>query len=174
MQKLLHCRPERMWSHIAKRVLYRQLSVQINTMKKLTLFYDGQCPLCKAEIQFLSVRNQAGLLGFVDINSDQYKPEIVGLSVDEALASMSAQYEDGKTIIGVEVFSEAYVRANLMSLAWIFSRPTLMPFWQAFYRFFAKNRHAISAVLGPPALHLVGLYAPKATKIGESNSSCGS
>jgi len=160
---------ERMLRRIAKRVLCRPLSV-----KKLTLFYDGKCPLCKAEIQFLSERNQAGLLGFVDINSDQYLPEKVGLSVDEALASMSAQYEDGKTIIGVEVFSEAYIRANLPSLAWFFSRPTLMPFWQAFYRFFAKNRHAISAVLGPPALHLVGLYAPKAAKIGSSGISCGS
>ncbi len=79
-------------------------------MKKLTMFYDGLCPLCQAEIQFLSGRNQAGLLSFVDINSDKYAPDHVGVSCDQALASMCAQYDDGELIQGVEVFSAAYSR----------------------------------------------------------------
>jgi predicted DCC family thiol-disulfide oxidoreductase YuxK len=124
-------------------------------MKKLTMFYDGLCPLCQAEIQFLSGRNQAGLLSFVDINSDQYSPERIGVSCNQALASMYAQYDDGELIQGVEVFSAAYRRANLPKLAWIFSRPTLKPFWNVGYRFFAKHRHAISAWLGPLAIRLV-------------------
>jgi predicted DCC family thiol-disulfide oxidoreductase YuxK len=124
-------------------------------MKKLTMFYDGLCPLCQAEIQFLSKRNQAGLLSFIDINSDQYLPERVGISCNQALASMYAQYDDGKLIQGVEVFSAAYSRANLPKLAWLFSRPTLMPIWNVGYRLFAKYRHAISALLGPLALRLV-------------------
>jgi predicted DCC family thiol-disulfide oxidoreductase YuxK len=124
-------------------------------MKKLTMFYDGLCPLCQAEIQFLSGRNQAGLLSFMDIHSDQYSPEIVGVSCDQALASMYAQFEDGKLIQGVEVFSAAYSRANLPKLAWLFSRPALKPFWNVGYRFFAKHRHAISSLLGPLALRLI-------------------
>ena len=124
-------------------------------MKKLTMFYDGLCPLCQAEIQFLSGRNQAGLLSFVDINSDQYSPERVGVSCSQALASMCAQYDDGQLIQGVEVFSAAYSRANLPKLAWLFSRPALKHFFFFFYRFFAKHRHAISALLGPFALRLV-------------------
>lgn len=124
-------------------------------MQKLTMFYDGLCPLCQAEIQFLSGRNQAGLLSFVDINSDQYSPESVGISCKQALASMCAQYEDGELLEGVEVFSEAYRRADLPKLAWLFSRSSLKPFWNVAYRFFAKYRHAISALLGPLALRLV-------------------
>ncbi len=124
-------------------------------MKKLTMFYDGLCPLCQAEILFLSQRNQAGLLSFVDINSSQYSPERVGVSCDRALASMCAQYDDGELLEGVEVFSAAYRRANLPKLAWLFSRPSLKPFWNLGYRFFAKHRHAISALLGPLALKLV-------------------
>jgi hypothetical protein len=124
-------------------------------MKNLTMFYDGLCPLCQAEIQFLSGRNQAGLLSFVDINSDQYSPEHVGISCKQALASMCAQYDDGELIEGVEVFSEAYRRADLPKLAWLFSRPLLKPFWNVAYRFFAKHRHTISALLGPLALRLV-------------------
>jgi len=96
-------------------------------MKKLTMYYDGLCPLCQAEILFLSRRNQAGLLSFVDVNSSQYSAEAVGVSCQQALDSMYAQYDDGELINGVDVFSAAYQRANLPTLAWLFSRPSLRP-----------------------------------------------
>jgi predicted DCC family thiol-disulfide oxidoreductase YuxK len=43
-------------------------------LPRLTLFFDGKCPLCQAEIVFLSRRNQAGLPAFVDINSNVRSP----------------------------------------------------------------------------------------------------
>ncbi len=124
-------------------------------MKKLTMYYDGLCPLCQAEILFLSRRNTAGLLSFVDVNSTQYSADSVGVSCQQALDSMYAQYEDGELINGVDVFSAAYQRANLPTLAWLFSRPSLRPMLNWGYRFFAKNRHRISSIFGPPALWLV-------------------
>ena len=124
-------------------------------LQKLTLFYDGACPLCQAEILFLSGRNQAGLLNFVDINSKAYDPLKVGVSCEEALAAMYGQYADGTLIIGVTVFPEAYRRAELPTLAWIFSRKSMQPILKIGYRFFASNRHAISRVFGPGALWLV-------------------
>ncbi|CAM3631494.1 putative DCC family thiol-disulfide oxidoreductase YuxK [Polynucleobacter brandtiae] len=126
----------------------------MSVMKKLTLFYDALCPLCQAEIVFLSGRNHAGLLSFVDINSEQYSEKEIGISCQQALASMYAQFEDGTLINGVDVFVAAYQRANLPTLAWLFSRPTLRPVLNVGYRFFAKYRHTISGVLGPPALWL--------------------
>ena len=124
-------------------------------MKKLTMYYDGLCPLCQAEILFLSRRNQAGLLSFVDVNSTQYSADTVGVSCQQALDSMYAQYDDGELINGVDVFSAAYQRANLPTLAWLFSRPSLRPMLNWGYRFFAKNRHRISSIFGPAALRLV-------------------
>jgi predicted DCC family thiol-disulfide oxidoreductase YuxK len=124
-------------------------------LQKLTLFYDGACPLCQAEILFLSGRNQADLLGFVDINSKAYDPLKVGVSCEEALAAMYGQYADGTLINGVTVFPEAYRRVDLPTLAWIFSRKSMQPILKMGYRFFAKNRHAISRVFGPGALWLV-------------------
>jgi predicted DCC family thiol-disulfide oxidoreductase YuxK len=124
-------------------------------MKKLTMYYDGLCPLCQAEILFLSGRNRAGLLSFVDVNSMQYSADTVGVSCQQALDSMYAQYDDGELINGVDVFSAAYERANLPKLAWLFSRPSLRPVLTWGYRFFAKNRHTISSILGPTALRLV-------------------
>jgi predicted DCC family thiol-disulfide oxidoreductase YuxK len=124
-------------------------------MKKLTLYYDGLCPLCQAEILFLSRRNHAGLLSFVDVNSSQYSVEAVGVSCQQALDSMYAQYDDGELINGVDVFSAAYQRANLPTLAWLFSRPSLRPMLNWGYRFFTRNRHRISSIFGPAALRLV-------------------
>ena len=124
-------------------------------LEKLTLFYDGACPLCQAEILFLSGRNQANLLDFVDINSEQFDPQKVGVSCEAALAAMYGQFASGKLIQGVGVFPEAYRRADLPRLAWLFSRKSLQPFLKLGYLFFAKNRHAISSLLGPTALRLV-------------------
>lgn len=127
----------------------------MNRLEKLTLFYDGACPLCQAEILFLSGRNEANLLEFVDINSELFNPQKVGVSCEAAMAAMYGQFASGELIQGVSVFPEAYRRANLPRLAWVFSRKSLQPFLKLAYLFFAKNRHAISNLLGPTALRLV-------------------
>ncbi len=126
-----------------------------NDLQKLTLYYDGTCPLCQAEILFLSGRNQDGLLDFIDINSDRYDPIVVGVSCEEALASMYGQYADGGLINGAKVFPEAYRRAHLPFLAWLFSRPYLETSCNVAYRFFARYRHQISRIFGPSVLFLV-------------------
>ena len=133
----------------------------MNALEKLTLFYDGACPLCQAEILFLARRNRAGLLDFVDINSERFDSTKIGISCDQALAAMYGQYHNGVLIQGVTVFSEAYRRADLPFLAWVFSRKSLQAILQLAYRFFAKNRHAISRLLGPTALYLVRATSSK-------------
>ena len=125
-------------------------------LPRLTLFFDGKCPLCQAEIVFLSRRNQAGLLAFVDINSDLYDERAVGVSCSQALAEMYGQFANGALIKGPAVFGEAYRRAELPTLAWVMSRKTLAPLLALGYRFFAKHRHRISKLIGPMALWLVG------------------
>lgn len=132
-------------------------------LQKLSLFYDGACPLCQAEIVFLSGRNQAGLLEFIDIHSSEFDPNIAGVSCETALASMYGQYSDGTLIHGVPVFSAAYSRANLPFLAWLFSRKIMQPLFHVGYQFFAKNRHTISGILGPGALWLVKTFSTRAT-----------
>jgi predicted DCC family thiol-disulfide oxidoreductase YuxK len=134
-------------------------------MKPFTLFYDGACPLCQAEIVFLQNRNASGLLRFVDINSSQYDAQQVGVSCEEALASMYGQVEGEAPINGVAVFGEAYRRANLPFMTWIFTRSWMMPILRPSYRFFAKHRHDISGFFGPPLLKLVNtLYPNKSNK----------
>ena len=135
--------------------LIRPESLKTTELQKLTLFFDGKCPLCQAEILFLSRRNHAGLLEFVDINSDLFDEKSVGVSCAQAMAAMYGQFTDGSLISGVSVFGEAYRRARLPTLAWVLSRKTLSPLLGLGYRFFAKHRHRISKFFGPTALWLM-------------------
>lgn len=127
----------------------------MNSLKRLTIFFDGACPLCLAEITFLKSRNQADLLGFVDINSSNYDSQQVGVSCSEALSKMYGQVEGEVPINGVAVFAEAYRRADLKILTWIFTRAWLMPLLKPSYWFFARYRHGISSLVGPWLLRFV-------------------
>jgi len=127
----------------------------MNQLKPLTLYYDGACPLCQAEIIYLSSRNQRGLLHFIDINSEAYDLNQLGISCQQALERMYGKIYGELPIYGVSVFAEAYRRVDLKLLAWIFSVPLFKPFLHLSYRIFAKYRHAISAALGPMMLRIV-------------------
>jgi predicted DCC family thiol-disulfide oxidoreductase YuxK len=121
---------------------------------KLTLFYDGQCPLCKAEILFLESRNKNHFLEFVDVSDASYSEKNHSISCEAALEQMHGKFADGKIITGVSVFAAAYERVNLKLLAWIFSRTWLQPFLKIAYQVFAKYRHQISKTIGPTLLKI--------------------
>ncbi len=123
--------------------------------KLLTVFYDGRCPLCQAEVLFLSRRSQPQILRFIDIHSSHYDASATGVSCEEAMAALYGQIEGEPIMQGVQVFSEAYLRANLPVLAWLFSRTWLRPLHNIAYRIFARNRHSISQLLGPLLLRIV-------------------
>jgi predicted DCC family thiol-disulfide oxidoreductase YuxK len=122
-------------------------------MQFMTLYYDGRCPLCMAEIHMLQARNVQGLLRFVDVTAAGFDEAQHEISCTVALAQMHARLEDGSLLTGAAVFAEAYRRADLPKLAWLLSRPRLQPMWNRLYSLFAKHRHAISRYLGPAMLY---------------------
>ncbi len=128
-------------------------------MQRFTMYYDGTCPLCQAEIHFLQSRNRLGLLEFVDVAAPEYSEATHQLSCKVALATMQGRLADGTQLEGIPVFAEAYKRAHLPLLAWIFSRRWLAPILKAAYFIFAKYRHPISKMLGPSMLRLSKRYA---------------
>ena len=133
-------------------------------MQSLTIYYDGECPLCLAEIHFLKNRNTLGLLEFVDVADPQYDESAHQLTCKLALATMQGRLGDGTQLEGIPVFAEAYKRANLPKLAWLFSRSWLKPFLNASYYVFAKYRHGVSKTIGPMMLKLSKRYTPETAK----------
>ena len=125
------------------------------TSAELTLYFDGQCPLCQAEMAYLQTRNAAGRLAFVDVTQTGFHAEDHQISCDAAMAQIHGRLANGEVLIGVPVFAKAYALANLPLLAWVLSRRWLQPVLQPSYVMFAKHRQAISKCIGPGALWFV-------------------
>ena len=99
---------------------------------KLTIFFDGGCPLCKREVDFLESRNQKGYLRFIDINSTDFYLELkYGITYKQAMDRIHALRSDGFLIKDIKVFQEAY---SLIGLGWIYA-PTKLPILDKFIEF---------------------------------------
>jgi predicted DCC family thiol-disulfide oxidoreductase YuxK len=129
-------------------------------METLTLYFDGRCPLCLAEIHVLRARNRRGLLQFVDVTAQDYRESSHGVSCDAALANIHARLGDKVLLRGPAVFAEAYRRADLTRSAWLLSRPALQPLLGFAYRQFARHRHTISRFTGPLLLRIARRLYP--------------
>ncbi len=94
------------------------------TKAKLTLLYDGGCPLCLREVEFLRTRDAYGNISFIDIDPPNYQPDLFsGISYKDAMGRIHAINESGEILKDVTVFREAY---RLIGLGWIYA-PTRLP-----------------------------------------------
>ena len=118
--------------------------------EKLTIYYDGKCPLCLAEIHFLEHHNHKELLSFVNLHTlDAADP------INCALAMKTIHGRIGNTlIIGPSVFQEAYKRTDLQLVNYFFSFTWFRFIYARFYVLFARYRHQISRLIGPSMLRL--------------------
>jgi len=124
-------------------------------MSQLTLYYDGRCPLCQAEMLYLQHRDRLGLLNCVDITLNDFDANATGLSCERAMASIHGRMENGEWVTGIAVFAAAYERVGLRRMAWLLSRPSLQPVLGWGYARFARHRYTLSRWFGPSVLRLV-------------------
>ena len=124
-------------------------------MSPLTLYYDGRCPLCQAEMLYLQHRDHLGLLNCVDITLNEFDANATGLSCERAMASIHGRMENGEWVTGIAVFAAAYERVGLRRMAWLLSRPSLQPVLGWGYARFARHRYTLSRWFGPSLLRFV-------------------
>lgn len=88
---------------------------------KLTLLFDGECPLCVKEVNFLKDRSSQydDSLGFVDIASPDYDSSSnADIPYDVAMGRIHAIDSDGRVVTGVKVFRDAY---DAVGLGWVYA-----------------------------------------------------
>ena len=92
---------------------------------QIKLLYDGECPLCMREVNFLQKRDAGrGLVAFVDIADDHYAPaENGGIDYETAMGRIHAVLPDGQIIRDVAVFRQAY---QILGMGWLYA-PTQWP-----------------------------------------------
>ena len=112
---------------------------------KLTFLYDGGCPLCKRETDFLKGRDKFGNIKFVDINSDGYDPtNYKNISFKKAMSNLHGILHDGDLIQGLDVLAYAY---QLVGLGWVYlpiKIPIISNVLKIVYSFWAKYRLKIT------------------------------
>lgn len=92
---------------------------------KIKLLYDGDCPLCLREVNFLQKKdNGRGLIALVNIAADDYIPaDHGGVDFATAMGRIHAVKADGTVIQNVEVFRQVY---EVLGIGWIYA-PTRWP-----------------------------------------------
>lgn len=87
---------------------------------KIKLLYDGECPLCLREVNFLLKRDAGrGIVRFVDIADPNYQPQDNGgIDFATAMGRIHAVLPDGQVIKNVEVFRRVYEE---LGMGWLYA-----------------------------------------------------
>ena len=112
---------------------------------KLIFLFDGGCPLCLRETNFLEKKDLSNQIAFVDINSKDYDPNLFNdISYKEAMSNLHGILENGEIIKGLDVLAYAY---ELIGLGWVYyplKIKFLSPILRLVYRYWAKYRLQIT------------------------------
>jgi predicted DCC family thiol-disulfide oxidoreductase YuxK len=104
----------------------------------LTLYFDGECPLCAREIRFLSLHATGARLSFVDISSDEFDAEPLGFTLKQMQSSLHARFADGRWMKGLDATLWSWRAAGLgiwaTPLTWRVIRPLLAVGYRVFCR----------------------------------------
>ena len=112
---------------------------------KLIFLFDGGCPLCLRETNFLKSKDDLNKIDFVDINNVDYNPILFkDISYADAMLNLHGILENGNIIKGLDVLAYSY---ELIGLGWVYyplKIEFLAPVLRLFYKFWAKYRLKIT------------------------------
>ncbi len=104
----------------------------------LTLYFDGECPLCAREIKLLRKHSTAERLLLVDISSAGFDAAAWGFTLEQMHASLHARFADGTWVTGLDATLWSWRAAGLGAwvapLAWRPLRPLLIVGYNLFCR----------------------------------------
>lgn len=113
--------------------------------KKLIFLFDGGCPLCLRETNFLKSKDELNKIYFVDINNVDYNPILFkDISYVEAMSNLHGILENGNIIKGLDVLAYSY---ELIGLGWVYyplKIEFISPVLRFFYKYWAKYRLKIT------------------------------
>jgi len=116
-------------------------------MTELTIFYDGGCPLCAAEMRHLSRRDSARKIAYEDIYAADFSARFPQIDQQAADRILHGQLADGQLIFGLDVTYQAWVLVGKRKWVAILRWPIIKPIADLTYLFFAKHRNRISKLL---------------------------
>ena len=132
------------------------------------MLYDGECPLCVKEIEFLKARDKRRKIDFVDIASSAYSPsDNAGIDYERAMRRIHGITSDGQVIEGVQVFRRLYEAVGLGYVYAIVQVKPIGALAEALYNVWAKyrmeltGRDALGVILSKRSMITSQMCPPK-------------
>lgn len=104
------------------------------------VFFDGDCPLCRREINFLTRRDKEGRILSTDIAAPGFDASAFGMTHDDFMKEIRGRLPGGEFISGVEVFRRLY---TAVGFGWVIKAtrwPGISWCLDRAYSLFARNR----------------------------------
>lgn len=115
---------------------------------QLKLLYDGDCPFCRREVNWLARRDRQGAVALEDIAAPGFDASRYGLRQEQVAGVIHAQLPDGRLVNGMEVFRRLYAAVGLGWLMAPTGWPLLRPVFDWAYRVFARHRVRLGELFG--------------------------
>ena len=116
-------------------------------MTDLTIFYDGGCPLCAAEMSHLNSLDTSGKIAFEDIFAVDFEARFPHIDQREADRILHGQLADGELIFGLDVTYQAWVLVGKRKWVAVLRWPVVKQLADLGYLFFARYRYTISRLI---------------------------
>lgn len=116
---------------------------------EIEVFYDGECPLCRREIDTLRWMDRKQRILFTDIAGTSFLPQAYGKNMDELMAEIHGRLPDDTWVTGVEVFRRLYSAVGFSLIAKVTRLPLLSHALDLGYRLFARHRLSLTGRCKP-------------------------
>lgn len=114
---------------------------------ELTVWFDGDCPLCRREIGMMRRLDRRGAIHFVDVAGDETSCPI---DRNELLARFHAREGDGALLSGAAAFAAMWRAVPILRPLGILARwPPALALLEFAYRGFLRVRPALQRALQP-------------------------
>jgi len=103
-------------------------SLELDDRWRINLLYDGECPSCMKQVEFLEKRmdenpEYAGLVRLTDLTSPDYDPASCGGVVfEDGMQHIHAVTRTGEVVTGMDVFRSVY---SIVGMEWVYAVTTL-------------------------------------------------
>jgi predicted DCC family thiol-disulfide oxidoreductase YuxK len=115
----------------------------------LSVFYDGNCPLCHAEMEAIASLNRQGALNLVNCAAPDFDRNLFlheGITHEAMMKAMHVRDASGRWWSGPDAFAQMYEQVDQKTIAKFWGSSFLRPVTQRLYPLIANNRQTLSAL----------------------------
>ncbi len=115
--------------------------------ERITVFYDGACPLCRREIALMRSLPDADAIEWNDVSSEQVSVPN-GRTRSQLLERFHVRLANGRLVSGARAFAEMW--SALPRLRWlgrVAQHPMMLPILEGAYRVFLRVRPALQRLV---------------------------